>query len=160
MKTIKIALLALVVIFMMILIGSAIYKIHYRKKQYDITCSAQYHIFYDYNQLLLSISVDISENFGRMVLSGYSSTPETGVTILNRSITFDVKKRGNIYTFNNSKIQPLNKDNVSNDAIRSLLAPFFYMNNKSLNVKIYPQNNRDYVFLFSRTPAFYCSYYD
>ncbi|MBV4412159.1 hypothetical protein J0B02_04830 [Enterobacteriaceae bacterium YMB-R22] len=127
----------------------------YQKRHFS--CSSQYYTSQKNISMKAIFRLVFNGSDGVATLTGDVKDEQGRHLALNRQINFTFKERNSIYFMQSVKTLRESYDEVDNETFRQLISAFFYEDRATIQYKIIPQPNGDFVVFNGVLPLAYCS---
>ena len=135
--------------------GSAALALRFYQKRH-FSCSAEYYTSLKNTHLKTIFRLVFNGNEGIATLTGEVKDEQGRHQALSRHIIFTFKEQSSIYLLQSVKSIRENYDEVDNDTLKQFMNAFFYEDRATIQYRITPQRNGDFVILNGRQPLAYC----
>ncbi|MGX5027714.1 hypothetical protein ACWKYF_12300 [Enterobacter asburiae] len=134
-----------------VLTGYYLWHRHYVK---PFACQANFIQHHPGETLSFWLNYTIEGNNGILSMNGRVKNDPTKV--INRKISFQVERKDHIYLLTSVRNMKFPDDNVSDGWLEKYEPLFFIYPDKSIYMRIVPQQNENYLFVLGTLPTYVC----
>lgn len=139
-----------------LLMGAVVagYYLWHRHYIQPFACQANFIQHHPDETLSLWLNYTVEGSTGILSMNGrLKSDPQK---VLNRKIFFQVERKDSVYTLTSVRNMAFPDDTISNSWLEKYEPLFFIYPNKSIYMRIKPQQNDSYLFILGTLPTYVC----